>query len=191
MRCDRSVSPHSAFYGRKVIAAVRRHRVHFSVTARKDTRVNAAIASIAEDAWTPIRYPRAVFDKQTGQWVSDATPLMSWVAEVPFIAFASRGNRHAVAGRLIVRRVRDANPDHVTINAQGELFRAWRHHAVFTDSPLPMLIAERDQRRHAIEQGIADLTDSALAHLPSGRFAANSAWLVLATIVFNLLAPRS
>ena len=86
-----------------------------------------------------------------------------------------------------MRRVRDANPDHVARTAQGELFRVWRHHAIFTDSPLPMLTAERDHRRHAIiEQVIADLKNSALAHLPSGSFAANSAWLVLAAIAFNL-----
>ena len=92
-----------------------------------------------------------------------------------------------VTARLIVRRVRDANPDHVTVNAQGELFRVWRHHAVFTDSPLPMLAAEADHRRHAIiEQVIADLKNGPLAHLPSGHFAANSAWLVLAAIAFNL-----
>ena len=171
----------SAYYGADVIAAARRHRTHFSITARKDRAVTTAIGEIAEDAWTAIHYPRAVFDDQLRQWVSDAE-----VAEVPFTAFASRRGR-AVAARLIVRRVRDANPDHVAPDAQGELFRVWRHHAVFTDSPLPMLAAEADHRRHAIiEQVIADLKNSALAHLPSGHFAANSAWLVLAAIAFNL-----
>ncbi|MEO6887271.1 MAG: transposase, partial [Jatrophihabitantaceae bacterium] len=37
-----------------------------------------------------------------------------------------------------------------------------------------------------IEQVNADLKSGALAHLPSGSFAANSAWLVLAAIAFNL-----
>jgi len=37
-----------------------------------------------------------------------------------------------------------------------------------------------------IEQVHADLKNSALAHLPSGVFTANAAWLVLATIAFNL-----
>ena len=73
-----------------------------------------------------------------------------------------------MTARLIVRRVRDANPDHVTKNAQGELFPVWRHHAVFTDSPRPMLQAEADHRRHAIiEQVIADLKNGPLSHLPS------------------------
>jgi hypothetical protein len=172
----------SAYYGADIIAAARRHRMNFSITARKDRAVTAAISSIGEDAWTRIRYPKAVFDDQLGQWVSDAE-----VAEIPFTAFSSRGKARQVSARLIVRRVRDANPDHVHVNAQGELFPVWRHHAIFTDSPLPMLTAEADHRRHAIvEQVIADLKNGTLAHLPSGSFAANSAWLVLAAIAFNL-----
>jgi hypothetical protein len=145
--------------------------------------VTAAIASIPDDAWTTINYPKAVFDEQLQQWVSDAE-----VAEVPFTAFASRGWKNQITARLIVRRVRDQNPDNVQANAQGELFRVWRHHAVFTDSPLPILAAEADHRRHAIiEQVIADLKNGPLTHLPSASFAANSAWLILAAMAFNLL----
>ena len=52
---------------------------------------------------------------------------------------------------------------------------------------MSMLDAEADHRQHAvIEQVNADLKSGALAHLPSASFAANSAWLVLATIAFNL-----
>jgi hypothetical protein len=172
----------SAFYGRDVVAAIGRAKARFSITARQDVAVKRAIAAISEDAWTTIRYPHAVFDEQLGHWVSDAE-----VAEVPFTAFASRGRKHAVTARLIVRRVRDQNPNHVVADAQGELFPAWRHHAVFTDSPLVMLQAEGDHRRHAIvEQVIADLKGGPLAHLPSGRFNANGAWLVMAAMAFNL-----
>jgi hypothetical protein len=173
----------SAYYTRDVIAAARRHDVRFSITARKDKAVTAAIAAIPDEAWTTIQYPRAMFDEQLQQWVSDAE-----VAEVPFTAFTSRRATHAVPARLIVRRVRDQNPDHVQRNAQGELFRVWRHHAVFTDSPRPLVQAEADHRRHAIiEQVHADLKNGPLAHLPSGMFAANSAWLILAAMAFNLL----
>lgn len=172
----------SAFYGRDVIAAIRRAGARFSITARQDTAVRRAIASIEESAWTTIRYPRAVFDEQLGQWISHAQ-----VAETSLTAFASRGRKRAVTARLIVRRVHDANPDHLVPNEQGELFPAWRHHAVFTDSPLTLLQAEADHRRHAIiEQVIADLKNGPLAHLPSGRFNANGAWLALATMAFNL-----
>ena len=112
----------SAFYGRDVVAAITRTKAQFSITARQDVAVKRAIAAIGADAWTAIRYPRAVFDEQLGQWVSDAQ-----IAEVPFTAFASRGRKHAITARLVVRRVRDANPDHLVPNEQGELFPAWRH----------------------------------------------------------------
>ena len=58
---------------------------------------------------------------------------------------------------------------------------------MFTDSPLTLVQSETDHRGHAIiEQVHADLRSGPLAHFPSGSFAANSAWLVLATIAFNL-----
>jgi hypothetical protein len=105
---------------------------------------------------------------------------------VPFTAFTSRRQSEHISARLIVRRVRRLNPKTVA-DGQGELFAGYRHHGVFTDSPLTMLDAEKSHRAHAIvEQVIADLKASALAQLPSGSFAANSAWLVLAAIAFNL-----
>jgi len=105
---------------------------------------------------------------------------------VPFTAFTSRRQADHITGRLIVRRVKRLNPKTVS-DGQGELFADYRHHGVFTDSPLTMLQAEKSHRAHAIvEQVIADLKSGALAHLPSGSFAANSAWLVLAAIAFNL-----
>jgi hypothetical protein len=59
---------------------------------------------------------------------------------------------------------------------------------VFTDSPFVMLQAEGDHRDHAVvEQVFADLVSGPLAHLPSGRFAANAAWPTLAAIAHNLV----
>lgn len=47
--------------------------------------------------------------------------------------------------------------------------------------------ADKVHRKHArIEQVNADLKDSALTHLPSGKFAANSAWLVTEVMAYNL-----
>ncbi len=171
----------SAYYTHDVVAAVRRGGACFSITARMTATVKAAITGIGEDAWTAIRYPQAVWDDEGSCWISDAE-----VAEVPFTAFTGRRKADHVTARLIVRRVQRLNPDHVPAG-QGELFAAYRYHAVFTDSPLPMLEAEATHRQHAIiEQVIADLKAGPLAHLPSGKFAANSAWLVLAAIAFNL-----
>ncbi|HEX5252570.1 MAG TPA: IS1380 family transposase [Mycobacterium sp.] len=167
----------SAFYSHDVIAAAIRHDSCFSITARQDPAVRKAIATIGDDAWTPIKYTSAIFDEAQQRWISDAE-----VAEVPYIAFASRAKAMQVSARLIVRRVKDMNPAN-----QSELFTAYRYHAVFTNSPLPMLAAESAHRAHAIvEQVIADLKNGPLAHLPSGRFWANSAWLVCAAIAFNL-----
>ena len=167
----------SAFYNADVIAAVRRQQACFSITARQDRAVRAAIATIAEDAWTTIKYTNAVFDEVQQRWISDAE-----VAEIPYTAFTSKPRARRVTARLIVRRVTDMNP-----NNQSELFTAYRYHAVFTNSPLPTLEAEKAHRAHAIiEQVIADLKNGPLAHLPSGHFAANSAWLALAGIAFNL-----
>jgi len=171
----------SAFYGYDVVAAARRAGARFSVTARMTPTVKTAIASIAGDAWTAIHYPDAFVDQDTGELVSDAE-----VAEVAFTAFTGRRKAEHVTGRLIVRRVRRLNPAAVP-EGQGELFAAHRFHAVFTDSPAPMLDAEAAHRAHAVvEQVIADLKNGPLAHLPSGKFNANAAWVVLAAIAFNL-----
>jgi hypothetical protein len=170
----------SAFYNHKVIGAARRRGARFSVTARMTPSVRRAIACIGEQAWTPIKYPNAVWDEAEQRFISDAE-----VAEVPYTAFGSRRSAEQVTGRLIVRRVRRLNPDSTA--GQGELFAAWRYHAVFTDSPLPMRDAEAAHRGHAVvEQVIADLKNSAMAHLPSGKFWANSAWLACAAMAFNL-----
>ena len=173
----------SAFYGSPTIGAVVRAGARVSVTVRMDPKVKAAIASIAEQAWTAIEFTDAVYDEQSGRWISRAE-----VAEVPFTAFSTRKPAEQVAGRLVVRRIADlnrpANPD------QATLFELWRFHAFFTTSDpadLNTVAADKTHRAHAIiEQINADLKNAAVAHLPSGKFTANAAWLVLAVIAFNL-----
>jgi hypothetical protein len=170
----------SAFYGSQVIAAIRRAGACFSVTVRMDAKVQAAIAAVPEDAWIAVRYPRAIWDDQLRAWVSDAE-----VAEVPYTAFASKKSK-TVTARLVIRRVRDLNRKGA--EGQDELFAAWRYHAIFTDSPVELVQAEEQHRDHAIvEQVFADLSGGPLAHLPSGAFAANAAWLACAAITHNLL----
>jgi hypothetical protein len=170
----------SAFYNAAVIGAIRRGGARFSVTAPANASIRAAIAAIPGDAWTPIRYPRAIWDDQLGAWVSDAE-----VAEVEYTAFASKKGQ-AITARLIVRRVRDLNKQ--AAGGQGELFPAWRHHAVLTDSPFELVQAEEQHRDHAVvEQVFADVTSGPLAHMPSGVFAANAAWLSIAAMAHNLL----
>lgn len=170
----------SAFYGHATIASAVKAGAQVSVTVRMDPKVKAAIAGITPDAWTAIEYTDAIYDPESNRWISRAE-----VAEVPFTAFSSRTRAEQVTGRLVVRRIPDlatpANPD------QATLFDLWRFHAFFTTSDLNTVTADKTHRGHAvIEQVNADLKNSALAHLPSGKFTANSAWLVLAVMAFNL-----
>jgi hypothetical protein len=171
----------SAYYGYDIVAACRRAGAQFSITARLTPSVIRAITSIDEQAWTPIRYPRAIYDQDEQRWVSDAE-----VAETTFTAFTGRRHREHITARLIVRRVRRLNPATVP-PGQSEAFAVYRYHAVFTDSAEPMLAAEATHRDHAIvEQVIAELKNGPLAHLPSGVFTANAAWLACAAIAHNL-----
>ena len=168
----------SAYGSNSVVDACLRARAGFSVVLLKNRPVTKAIASIEETMWTPVHYPGAVTDPDTGALISDAE-----VAEVTFTAFAS--TKHPVTARLIVRRVRDrAKTD--------ELFPVWRYHPFFTNSTEPTAQADITHRRHAIiETVFADLIDGPLAHLPSGHFAANSAWAICAVITHNLLRAAS
>jgi hypothetical protein len=95
----------SAFYSYDVAAAARRAGARFSLTARLTPAVTRAITSINEQAWTPIRYPNAIYDADEQRWISDAE-----VAEVPFTAFTGRRRAEHITARLIVRRVRRLNP---------------------------------------------------------------------------------
>lgn len=166
----------SAFYGHRAISTAIHAGAQVSVTVRQDSHVRAAISAIADDAWTAIEYTDAVFDDDTGTWVSRAE-----VAEIEFTAFTSKAKALQVPGRLVVRRIPDFQPD-----GDG-LFEVWRFHAFFTTSDLDTVTADKVHRGHAIiEQVHADLEASALAHLPSGKFCANAAWMVCAVIAFNL-----
>lgn len=168
----------SAFDSHAVVATCLRAGVRFSITTKQTRPVQAAIEVIDPGAWVPIAYPHAIYDEVTQQWISDAE-----IAETSYTAYQSRRKSEQITLRLIVRRVKDKN----VVASQGELFTAWRYHAFITDSTLQLAAAEKQHREHAIiEQVNADLKDSALAHMPSGSFAANAAWLALAAIAHNL-----
>ena len=178
---DILVRADSAYYQHGVVTAALNAGAQVSVGARQDPAVRRAIAGIDETTWTRIAYPQAVVDPDTGELVSVAE-----VAETPYLAFTSHGSR-AVPGRLLVRRVPERNRDTLAAAAQQGLFTVWRYHAVFTTDSAPLVQAESTHRGHAIvEHVIADLKAGPLAHLPSGRFTANAAWLVAATIAHTL-----
>jgi hypothetical protein len=155
----------SGFYSHSVVAMCRRLKVRYSITIRQHRSVRALIEAIPEDAWTPIPY-----------WIDGGAD----VAETTYTPF--KGERDAVPVRLIVRRVRP------TPGSQLALFTMYDFHAFITDRDGDMLTLEADHRRHAeVENAIRDLKEGVgLNHLPSGRFAANGAWLAVQVIAHNV-----
>lgn len=84
--------------------------------------------------------------------------------------------------RVIVRRVRNHH------GPQGELFATWRYHAFVTNLAGSAWALDEQHRAHAVvELSIRDLKAGPLAHLPSGSFSANSAWLQCAVLAHNLI----
>jgi len=155
----------SGFYAHAVVAVCRAMRVRFSITIRQQVPVRRLIEAIPEEAWTPIPY-----------WLEGGAD----VAETRYTPFASEKNATPV--RLIVRRVKP------TPGSQLALLTLYDFHAFITDREGETLDLEADHRRHAeIENAIRDLKyGMALNHLPSGRFAANGAWLAVQVIAHNL-----
>jgi hypothetical protein len=119
----------------------------------------------------PIRAAIAAIDED------DWTPIV-----YPDGGIAQVAETHYKGDRLIVRRTR-------LVGAQAELFPNWRYHALVTDRVGTAVWLDQDHRRHAVvELCIRDLKGGVgLRHCPSGRFAANAAWLVIATLAHNLL----
>jgi hypothetical protein len=82
-----------------------------------------------------------------------------------------------------VRRTR------VTDAAQARLWPDWRHHAFLTDLDGGTAAVEAFHRQHAVvELALRDLKEGAgMAHVPSGNFSANGAWLCCAVRAHNLI----
>lgn len=167
----------AGYYAHKVASAALKAGAWFSMTAKQDTAVKRAIATIPEEAWTAIEYPEAIYDEEQHRWISEAE-----VAEVPVFMAFTRSKATTIACRLIVRRVKRLNPKH-----QPALCEDWRYHGFITNSDLPMIEADQRHRDHAIvEQVIAEVKTMALKHLPSGKYFANTAWVGYAVIAFNI-----
>ena len=75
-----------------------------------------------------------------------------------------------------------------TPGSQLALFATYSYHGFITDRDGELLELEADHRRHAeIENAIRDLKYGVgLNHMPSGRFAANGAWLAVQVMAHNL-----
>lgn len=163
-----TVRADSAFYSKAVLGAAERLGVRFSITVPQDKKIRAAIEAIEEAEWTPIPY-----------WLSTPEVSGADVAETSYTCFEGKPEARTV--RLVVRRTRP------TPGSQLALFTTWQYHAFVTDREEELTQVEAEHRRHAVvEQSIAELKSAGLAHLPSGKFTANAAWLTLAVMAHNL-----
>ena len=147
------------------MSACRKTKVRFSITIRQHASLRNLIEAIPEADWTPIPY-----------WMDGAAD----VAETTYTPFQTEPDAAPV--RLIVRRVKP------TPGSQLALFATYSYHGFITDREGDTRELEADHRRHAeIENAIRDLKYGVgLNHLPSGRFAANAAWLAVQVMAYNL-----
>ena len=160
-----TVRADSGFYTHAVVAVCRRMDVRFSIAIRQRARLRNLFEAIPEDAWTPIPY-----------WMDGAAD----VARDHLHPVPGRGGRPA--GTAHRPRVKPAP------GSQLALFATYSYHGFITDRDGETLELEADHRRHAeIENAIRDLKYGVgLNHLPSGRFAANGAWLAVQVMAHNL-----
>ncbi len=160
-----TVRADSGFYAHALVAVCREMDVRCSITIRQHKSLRNLIEAIPEADWTPIPY-----------WMDGAAA----VAETTYTPFRSEPNAAPV--RLIVRRVKP------TPGSQLALFANYSYHGFITDREGDTLDLEADHRGHAeIENAIRDLKYGVgLNHLPSGRFAANAAWLAVQVMAHNL-----
>ncbi len=154
----------SGFYSWKLIDALNRHKVAWSITVTQNPAIKRAIAAIGETAWVDIIYP----DGGRAQ-----------VASTTYTT--GRANKQRTV-RLIVRRTK------LTDQAQQALWPHWRHHAFVTNLDGLATDVDRHHRAHAVvELNIRDLKAGAgMGHCPSGNFYANAAWLACAVLAHNL-----
>ena len=160
-----TVRADAGFFSYDLIDAIEAKAASWSITVPQNDKVKAAIETIADNAWQDIEYPRG------GQ---------AQVAETTIGTGPRSRSKQPRTIRLVVRRTRLAG-------AQAKLWPDWRYHCFATSrDDLDAKAADAYHRAHArVELAIKDLKQNGLAHLPSGRFNANAAWLACAVLAHN------
>jgi hypothetical protein len=131
--------------------------VSFSITVPKNKAVVRLTDAIDDGSWTPIVYP----DGGVGE-----------VSETKYKTY-----------RLVVRRTRPTPGD------QTEMLPNWEYHSFITNREGTVVFLDADHRKHAVvELAIRDWKQGAAGdHNPSGMFAANAAWTVIAALAHNMI----
>ncbi len=153
----------SAGCSTKIAAAARDRNVGFSLVARRNDAIDAAIAKapVTDERWQPAIKQNGAL--RPGAAVADLTEYVD-TTDWP------------EGTRLVVRR----EPRHP--GAQRSLFASdnWRYWGHWTDQGGPAAERDAHMRAHAVvEDHIAALKTSGLGRLPFADFDANAAWVAL------------
>jgi hypothetical protein len=165
----------------ELLARVRRAGANGTILIRADTGFENHKLFKTFDA-RGVEFSIGVKQRKTVRALIDLIDEDAWVtlADYPEGGEAQIAETKLGDWRLIVRRTR-------LVGKQAELFPNWQYFAFATNRTEPLPLVEAEHREHAVvELAIRDLKDQALAHFPSGEFAANSAWTVIAALAHNL-----
>ena len=160
----------SAGYAEEVVEAAERNNMVFTITAKKTTRVNAAICRLASDPAT-VWVPAAGAEEDKG----------SEVAECDF-TFAGRSLR------MIVRR----QPTRAGEQLCFDDLDGWRFHAIITNVDAHLRSATEVEHHHRLrgggpEEAIRQLKgDFGLCHAPVQNFFGNWLWWHAAALAYNV-----
>ena len=211
-----SVRADSGFWSYAMLAALDNLGVGWSITCQLNAKVRAQISNIDEDAWVPIDYPRGgqaqvgetVLEMTNPRKRSQRRRVRLVVRRTRLVGSQAQlfpdWRYHTLVTNLDLAAA-EADRHHQPRAVQDDTGHQPRRGEQDTEvaelsavetgdnpgeahSPLPAVEADRYHRRHATcELAIRDLKDSGgLAHLPSGVFAANAAWLLCAALAHNL-----
>jgi hypothetical protein len=153
---------------RELVDGLVARNVEFSVYARVNDQLSAAIRAVPASAWV-----RAVRDDGEARHAGEVAELDVTLAGWP-------------TGTRVICRREKPHP--------GAQLRLWdndgyRHQVTLTNSAGDALALELRQRRHArVENSIKALRDTGLDRMPFASFAANQAWLELVLAAADLLA---
>ena len=204
-----SIRADSGFWSYAMLAALDHLGVGWSITTQVNNKVRALISNIDKDAWTPIDYPEGG-QAQVGETVLEMTnpKKRSQRRRVRLVGSQAQlwpdWRYHTFVTNLDLAAA-EADRHHQPGAGQDDTGHQPRRGEQDTEvaelsavetgdnpgeahSQVPAVEVDRYHRRHATcELAIRDLKDSGgLAHLPSGVFAANAAWLLCAALAHNL-----
>ena len=164
----------AAHFLRETVGRVRYGGARGQLTVRADSGFYAhtVVAACRE---MDVRVSITIRQRASLRDLIEAIPEEDWTPIPLYLEFVDGAERG-------VRRVKP------TPGSQLAFFARYSYHAFITDRDGETLELEADHRRHAeVENAIRDLKYGVgLNHMPSGRFAANGAWLAVQAMAHNL-----